>query len=45
MHNLTEQEEIRVPGCQTCPVLPSCKDRLQLPNAGFLLSTDPFKCV
>ena len=29
MLNLTEQREIRVPGCQSCPVKPSRKSRLQ----------------
>ena len=45
MQNLTEQGEIRVPGCQSCLVKPSCKGRLQLPNAGSLLTPDPLTCI
>ena len=45
MQNLTEQGEIRVPGCQSCLVKPSCKGRLQLPNAGLFLTPDPFTCI
>ena len=45
MQNLTEQGEIGVPGCQICLVKPSCKCRLQLPNAGFFLTPDPLTCI
>ena len=45
MQNLTEQGEIRVPECQSCLVKPSCKGRLQLPNAGFFLTPDPLTCI
>ena len=45
MQNLTEQGEIRVPGCQSCLVKPSCKGRLQLPNAGLFLTPDPLTCI
>ena len=41
LQNLTEQGEIRVPGCESRFVEPSCKGRLQLPNAGFFLTPDP----
>ena len=41
MQNLTDQGEICVPGCQSCLVKPSCKGRLQLPNAGLFLTPDP----
>ena len=44
MQNLTESGEIRVQGCQSCLVRPSCKGRLQLPNAGLFLSPDPLTC-
>ena len=40
MQNLTKQGEIRVPGCQGFLVKPSCKGRLQLPNAGLFLTPD-----
>ena len=40
MHNLTEEIEIRVPVCQSCRLKPSCKDRLQLPNADFFLTPE-----
>ena len=45
MQNLADQEEIRVPGCQSCLVKPSCKGRLQLPNAGLFLTPDPLTCI
>ena len=45
MQNLTEQGEIRVPGWQSCLVKPSCKGRLQLPNAGLFLTPDPLTCI
>ena len=45
MQNLTKQGEIRVPGCQSCLVKPSCKCRLQLPNAGLFLNPDPLTCI
>ena len=45
MQNLTEQGEIRVPGCQSCLVKPSCKGILQLPNAGFFLTPNPLTCI
>ena len=40
MQILTEQGEIRVAGCQSCLVKPSCKGRLQLPKAGLFLIPD-----
>ena len=43
MQKLTEQREIRVPGCQSCLVKPSCTGRLQLPNAGLFLTPDPLR--
>ena len=43
--NLTEQGEIRVTGCQSCLVKPSCNGRLQLPNAGLFLNPDPLTCI
>ena len=45
MQNLTGQGEIRVPGRQSCLVKPSFKGRLQLPNAGLILTPDPFTCI
>ena len=45
MQNLTEQGEIRVPGCQSCLVKPSCKGRLQLPNVGLFLTPDSLTCI
>ena len=45
MQGLTEQEKIRVPGCQSCLVKPSFKGRLQLSNAGLLLTPDPLMCI
>ena len=45
MQSLTEQGEIRVPGCQSCLVKSSCKGRLQLPNAGLFLTPDPLTCI
>ena len=42
---MTEQGKIRVPGCQSCPVKPSCKGRLQLPNADLFLTPDPLTCI
>ena len=45
MQNLTEQGENRVLGCESCLVKPSCKGRLQLPNAGLFLTPDIFTCV
>ena len=45
MQNLTDQGEIRVPGCQSCIVKPSCKGRLQLPNAGLFLTPYPLTCI
>ena len=45
MQNLTEQGEIRVPGCQSCLVKPTCKGGLQLPNAGVFLAPDPLTCI
>ena len=45
MQNLTGQGEIRVPGCQSCLVEPSCKGRLQLPNAGLFQTPDPLTCI
>ena len=43
--NLTEQGENRVSGCQSCLVKPSCRGRLQLPNAGLFLTPDPLTCI
>ena len=45
IQNLTEQGEIRVPGCQSCLVKPSCKGRLQLANAGLFLTPDTLTCI
>ena len=45
MQNLTEQGETCVPGCQTCLVKPSCRDGLQLPNAGLFQTPDPLTCI
>ena len=45
MQILTEQEKISVPSCQSCLVKPSCKGRLQLPNAGLFLTPDPLTCI
>ena len=45
MQNWTEQGETRVSGCQSCLVKPSCKSRLQLPNAGLFLTPDPLTCI
>ena len=45
MQNMTDQGEIRVPGCQSCLVKPSCKGRLQLPNAGLFHTPDPLTCI
>ena len=45
MQNLTDQGEICVPGCQSCLVKPSCKGRLQLPNAGLFLTPNPLTCI
>ena len=45
MQNLIEQGEFRIPGCQRCLVKPSCKGRLQLPNAGLFLTPDPLTCL
>ena len=45
MQNLTDQGEIRFPVCQSCIVKPSCKGRLQLPNAGLILTPDPLTCI
>ena len=45
MQNLTEQGVIRVLGCQSCFVKPSCKGELQLPNAGLFLTPDPLTCI
>ena len=45
MQNLSEQGEIRVPGCQKCLVKPSCRGRLQLSNAGLFLTPDPLTCI
>ena len=42
---MTEQGEIRVPGCQSCLVKPSCRGRLQLPDAGLFSAPDPFLCI
>ena len=42
---LDQKGEIRVPGCQSCLVKPSCKGRLQLPNAGLFLTPDPLTCI
>ena len=41
MKNLTEQGDVRVPGCQSCLVKPSFKGILQLRNAGLFLTPDP----
>ena len=45
MQNLTDQGKLRGPGCQSCLVKPSCRGRLQLPNAGLLLTPDPLTCT
>ena len=45
MQNLTDQGKIRVAGCQSCLVKPSCKVRLQIPIAGLFLTPDPFTCI
>ena len=45
MQNLTDQGQFRVPGCQSCLVKPSCKGRLQFPNAGLFLTPDPLTCI
>ena len=45
MRNLTEQGEVRVPGCQSCLLKPSCKGILQLRNAGLFLTPDPLTCI
>ena len=45
MQNLTKQGEIRVSGCQSCLLKPSCERRLQLPNAGLFLTPDPLTCI
>ena len=44
MHNLTEQGEICVPGCQSCLVKPSFLVK-QLPNAGLFLTPYPLTCI
>ena len=45
MQNLADQGEIRIMGCQSCLVRPSCKGRLQLPNAGLFLTPDPLTSI
>ena len=45
IQKLTDQGEIRVLGCQSCLTEPSCKGRLQLPNAGLFLTPDPLTCI
>ena len=45
MQNLTKQGEVGVPGRQSCLVKPSCKGRLQFPNAGLFLTPDSFTCI
>ena len=45
MLNLTEKGAVRVPGCQSCLVKPSCKGSLHLPNAALFLTPDPFMCI
>ena len=45
MQYLTDQGEIRIPGCKSCLVKLSCKGRLQLPNAGLFLTPDPLTCI
>ena len=45
IQNMTARAEIRVPGCQSCLVRPSCNGRLQLPNAGLFLTPDPISCM
>ena len=42
---MTARAEIRVPGCQSCLVRPSCNRRLQLRNAGLFLTPDPISCM
>ena len=45
MLNLTERGKIRVPGCQSCLVKPSCEGRLQLSNAALFLTPDPLTYI
>ena len=45
IQNMTACAEIRVPGCQSCLVRPSCNGRLQLPNVGLFLTPDPISCM
>ena len=45
MQNMRKQGEVRVPGCQSCLVKPSCKGGLQLPNAGLFLTPDLLTCI
>ena len=44
LQNMTEQGKNHVPGCQSCPVKPSCEGRLQLPKACLFLTQDPLTC-
>ena len=45
MQNLTAQGKLRGAGCQSCLVKSSFKGRLQLPNAGLFLTSDPLTCI
>ena len=45
IQNVTPSRDLKMPGCQSCLVRPTCDGRLQLPNAGLFLTPDPLSCL
>ena len=43
--NITPSGYLKIPGCQSCLVRPTCDGRLQLPNAELFLTPDPLSCL
>ena len=44
MQMMTPRSDEGRQGCQSCLVHPPCNGRLQLPNAGLILTPDPLAC-
>ena len=45
IQNVTASGDLKINGCQSCLVRPTCDERLQLPNAGLFLIPDPLSCL
>ena len=45
IQNVTPSGDLKMPGCQSCLVRPTCDGRLQLPNAGLFFTRDTLSCL